>query len=148
MAWATPTRGLPYESLFDSATRQYGLPDGLLSRVAYQESRYDPNAYNPVSGASGIMQIVPKWHPEVDNPFDPEEAIPYAAKYLRQLFDRFGTWELALAGYKAGPGNGGKYGGIPPFPETQQYVQNVMADVEPPDFASVAIFFGLLALRS
>jgi soluble lytic murein transglycosylase-like protein len=126
--WVTPTAGQKYETLFRSATDRSNLPDGLLSRVAYQESRYNPQAFNASSGASGIMQIVPKWHPGVD-PFNPEEAIPYAARYLRQQYDTFGDWTLALAAYNAGPGNVEKYNGIPPFSETINYVSEILADV-------------------
>lgn len=128
MAWQTPPAGLPWEDLFVSSSERFELPAGLLSRVADQESDYNPEAYNPSSGAAGMMQIVPRWHPGVD-PFDPGEAIPYAAKYLRELRDRFGSWSLALAAYNAGPSRVEDYGGVPPFPETLAYVREIMADV-------------------
>lgn len=101
----TPAHGLQYENLFIKASEAYGLPPGLLSRVAQQESSYNKNAYNKRSGASGLMQIVPRWHPDAGDPFDPAQAIPYAAKYLRSLYNRFGTWEKALAAYNWGQGN-------------------------------------------
>ena len=126
--WSTPAAGLPYEPLFLEASAAYGLPDGLLSRVAYAESRYNPDAYNSSSGASGIMQIIPRFHPSVD-PWNPAEAIPYGAAYLRENYNRFGTWELALAAYNAGPGNVERYGGVPPFPETMAYVASILEDV-------------------
>lgn len=103
--WKTPAAGMPWEPLFLSASEAYRLPPGLLSRVAYQESRYNPRAFNRKSGASGMMQIIPKWHPDVKNPYDPAEAIPYAAKYLRDLFVQFKTWKKAVAAYNWGPGN-------------------------------------------
>jgi soluble lytic murein transglycosylase-like protein len=113
--------------MFVAASTEYGLPVGLLSRVAWQESHYKPDAVSP-DGASGIMQIVPRYHPGVD-PFDPAQAISYAAGYLRDLFNRFDSWPLALAAYNAGPGKVEKYSGIPPFPETVEYVYGIMRDV-------------------
>lgn len=126
--WITPSAGQQFEPLFVSASERHGLPDGLLSRVAYQESMYDPQAFNATSGASGIMQIVPRFHPGVDA-WNPTEAIPYAASYLRQMFDRFGNWALALAAYNAGPTNVERYGGIPPFRETINYVNAILRDL-------------------
>lgn len=117
-----------YRPLFDSASAQYGIPPGLLMRQGEAESALDPDAINTSSNATGIMQIVPRWHPElgVSGALDPGRAIPYAAKILRQWFDRFGSWELALAAYNAGPGNVQKYGGVPPFPETREYIARIM----------------------
>lgn len=104
-AWVTPPEGMRWEPLFRAATAAHGLPAGLLSRVAFQESRYDPNAYNERSDATGMMQIVPKWHPTVANYRDPAEAIPYAAGLLAGWHQRFGTWARALAAYNWGPTN-------------------------------------------
>lgn len=107
------TRKIPeaLRGVFASAGAQYGLPRGLLEAVAYRESRFRPDIINGTTrssaGAVGIMQIIPRWHPEVGEAgaLDPHRAIPYAAKYLRQLRDQFGTWTLALAAYNWGPGN-------------------------------------------
>lgn len=128
--WVTPRRGQAFEALFEAATAQYQLPPGLLSRVAARESAYNPNARSS-AGALGLMQIVPKWHPEVgaEGALDPKRAIPYAAKYLRQLYDRFGKWTLAVAAYNAGPSAVRKYGGVPPFDETRAYVAAILPDV-------------------
>lgn len=125
--WPTPSTGLMFDDAFRAADVRWGLPPGMTSRVAWQESRYDPGAVSP-AGAVGLMGIVPKWHPTVDA-WDPWASINYGAGYLRQNFDRFGTWRLALAAYNAGPGNVEKYGGIPPFPETVQYVASIGADL-------------------
>ncbi len=98
-------------TVFAAAAARYSLPSGLLEAVAYRESRYRADiisgAYRSSAGAVGIMQIVPKWHPEVGEAgaLDPAVAIPYAAKYLRQLHTQFGAWDLALAAYNWGPGN-------------------------------------------
>jgi len=111
--WKTPAAGMAWEPIFLSATQEYNLPCGLISRVAYQESHYNPKALNKGSNAQGMMQIVPRWHPGVD-PWNPDEAIPYAAKYIRQLYNQFGSWDKALAAYNWGLGNLGvaikKYG--------------------------------------
>lgn len=133
-AWTQP-RGESYRPLFDAAEAKNGIPHGLLFRLAYQESRFRDDIINgstrSAAGAVGIMQIVPRWHPELgeSGALDPQRAIPYAGKYLASLRKRFGNWELALAAYNAGPGNVEKYKGIPPFPETQQYVAQITADV-------------------
>lgn len=98
-------------STFASAAAQYGLPSGLLEAVAYRESRFRAEIISgelrSSAGATGIMQIIPRWHPELGETgaLDPARAIPYAAKYLRQQFDRFGKWSLALAAYNWGPAN-------------------------------------------
>ena len=101
--WTTPPAGQEYEEAFRAAESLYGLPRGLLSRVAFQESGYNPNARSP-AGAVGLMQIIPRWHPEAI-PEDPYHSINYAARYLHTLRGRFGTWEKALAAYNWGQGN-------------------------------------------
>lgn len=141
MAWSTPLAGRPWDAVFTAASIAHGLPAGLLSRVAWQESHYDPQAYNASSGAAGMMQFIPRWHPGVD-PWEPLDAIPYAAQYLRGLRDRFGSWALALAAYNAGPLRVEEYGGIPPFPETQRYVAEILADA---GLAGSSILPGLVA---
>lgn len=125
--------------MFDSLLAQlnateskYGIPHDLLARQAYQESRFRPDIIDgstvSPAGAQGIMQIVPKWHPGVD-PLDVNAAIDYAGNFLRSLYNQFGSWSLALAAYNAGPGNVKKYGGVPPFDETQNYVAQIIGDV-------------------
>lgn len=98
-----------YRELFAMAGATYRLPPGLLEAVAYRESRFREDIITgrvrSSAGAVGIMQIVPKWHPEVGEAgaLDPLRAVPYAARYLRQLFERFGNWKHALAAYNWGP---------------------------------------------
>lgn len=82
---------------------QYGLPVGLLRGLIQIESSGNPNAYNKQSGASGLTQIIPKFHPDVSNPFDPDEALDYTARTLASYHAEFGTWQAATAAWLAGP---------------------------------------------
>ena len=115
------------------AEARYGIPADLVVRLAWQESRFKVAAYNAGSGATGIMQIVPRWHPGVD-PLDPPTAIDYGARYLAQLKRQFGSWELALKAYNWGPGNvaawlrGGDDAPTEPL-ETQNYSAQILADL-------------------
>ncbi len=123
--------GSPYAGLFDTAGRRYDVSPALLSAVARQESGFNPGAVSP-AGAQGLMQLMPGTASGlgVTNPFDPVQAIGGAARLLHDLLDRFGSTQLALAAYNAGPGAVLRYGGVPPYPETQHYVQAVMATLE------------------
>lgn len=118
----------PFARLFQAAEAKYGVPATLLSAVAKQESGYDTKAISS-AGAQGLMQLMPGTAKGlgVTNPFDPAQAVDGAARMLRDLTRRFGSTELALAAYNAGPGAVLKYDGIPPYPETQRYVRSVMA---------------------
>jgi len=118
----------PYADLFRSAASKYGVPANLLSAVAQQESGFNPKAVSP-AGAQGLMQLMPATARGlgVTNAFDPAQAVDGAARMLRNLTNRFGSTELALAAYNAGPGAVLKYDGIPPYPETQRYVRNVLS---------------------
>jgi soluble lytic murein transglycosylase-like protein len=116
-------------SLLNQAAARYNLPPSLLLSVARTESNLNPNAVSP-AGAQGVMQLMPATAAGlgVSDPFDPAQNIDGGAKYLSQLLTQFhGDTSLALAAYNAGPGNVNKYGGIPPFPETQAYVSKVLA---------------------
>lgn len=96
---------------FAAAAAMYNLPTNLLEAVAYRESRFRPDiisgATRSSAGAVGMMQIIPRWHPELGEAgaVDPGRAIPYAARYLRQLYNQFGDWKIALAAYNWGQGN-------------------------------------------
>jgi soluble lytic murein transglycosylase-like protein len=124
--------GAAYLPMLNAAEDKYGIPRDLLARQAYQESHFRDDIISGATvssaGALGIMQIVPKYHPNVD-PLNVAAAIDYAGSILKGWYDHFGSWSLALASYNAGPGNVQKYGGIPPFAETEKYVNDITSDV-------------------
>ena len=123
----TSFRRASFLPLVYAAEAKYGLPPGLLDAVVWTESRYNPLAVSRV-GAAGLGQLMPGTARElgVANRFDPVENIDGAARYLRQMLDRFGVVHLALAAYNAGPGSVSKAGGIPRNGETPAYVRNVL----------------------
>ena len=122
--------GVPYSDLFTRAADKYGMDPSLLAAVARQESGFNASAVSP-AGAQGLMQFMPATAQGLGvNALDPGSAIDGAAKYLSNLTRQFGSTELALAAYNAGPGTVSRYGGIPPYPETQNYVSSVMSKAE------------------
>lgn len=119
--------GVPYADLFNQAGAKYGLNPSTLAAIARAESNFNPRARSH-AGAQGLMQFMPGTARGLGvNPWDPRSSVFGAAQYLKQQLDRFGSLDLALAAYNAGPGNVQKYGGIPPFAETQAYVRRVRA---------------------
>ena len=122
--------GVPYADLFSRAASRYGVDASLLAAVASQESSFNASAVSP-AGAQGLMQFMPATAKGLGvNPLDPNSAIDGAARYLSSLTKQFGSTELGLAAYNAGPGTVSRYGGIPPYPETQNYVRSVMSKAE------------------
>lgn len=117
-----------YQQLFDTASAKYGVPSSLLSAVARVESGYDPTAVSP-AGAQGLMQLMPDTASGLGvNAFDPAQAVDGAARLLAGHLKTYGgSVPLALAAYNAGPGAVARYGGVPPYPETQAYVARVLA---------------------
>jgi len=113
-----------YKDIFRAAESANSLPAGLLEKMAETESNFNVNAISP-AGAIGIMQIIPKWHPSV-NPFDPIASINYAGKFIRSLFNEFGSWDLALAGYNWGSGNLKKFGIQNAPTETKNYIKKIL----------------------
>lgn len=121
-----PPEGQPYAEHFAAAGARYGVDPKLLAAVAWTESHFQADAVSP-AGAIGLMQIMPTTAASLGvDPRDPVQAIDGAARYLRQAMDQFGDVRLAVAAYNAGPGAVQQHGGIPPYPETQAYVQKVM----------------------
>jgi cell wall-associated NlpC family hydrolase len=122
--------GVPYADLFSRAASRHGVDASLLAAVAQQESNFNASAVSP-AGAQGLMQFMPATATGLGvNALDPGSAIDGAAKYLGTLTKQFGSTELALAAYNAGPGTVSRYGGIPPYPETQNYVRSVLTKAE------------------
>jgi hypothetical protein len=122
--------GVPYADLFSRAASRYGVDASLLAAMANQESGFDSQAVSP-AGAQGLMQFMPSTAAGLGvNPLDPNSAIDGAARYLSSLKKQFGSTDLALAAYNAGPGTVSRYGGIPPYSETQDYVRSVMSKAE------------------
>jgi soluble lytic murein transglycosylase-like protein len=123
---STSLAGVPYADMFLKAGAKYDVSPKLLAAVAKVESGYNPRAVSK-AGAQGLMQLMPATARGlgVDNAFDPQQAINGAAKLLAGHLKEFKSVPLALAAYNAGGGNVHKYGGIPPFAETQAYVPKV-----------------------
>jgi soluble lytic murein transglycosylase-like protein len=116
------------QPLVAEAAAAHGVDPALIEAVIKQESAYDPNAESGV-GAQGLMQLMPETAQDlgVTDRLDPRQNVMGGAKYLRQLMDRYdGNMTKAIASYNAGMGNVDHYGGVPPFPETQDYVQKVL----------------------
>lgn len=116
------------------AAARYGISSHLVDAVAWQESRYNPSARSS-AGAIGVMQLMPGTARQlgVSDPHDVRQNVAGGAAYLREQLERFGNnVPLALAAYNAGPGAVMKYGGIPPYRETQDYVRQIMRRMSAP----------------
>jgi hypothetical protein len=115
------------DTIFDEASQKYHVPKKLLKAVAKAESGFQADAVSSC-GAEGVMQLMPSTAAAlgVANPFDAEQNVMGGAQYLSGLLNKYGDQKLALAAYNAGSGNVAKYGGIPPFAETRNYVQKVL----------------------
>jgi len=125
----TQARVARFRSLIEQAAQRHRLDAALLAAVVHVESGGNPQAVS-AAGAQGLTQLIPATAQRfgVDDPFDPAQSLDGAARYLRGLLGQFGgDVSKALAAYNAGEGNVKKYGGIPPFAETQAYVPAVLA---------------------
>lgn len=119
----------PHSAAFRAAARRYRLDEAWLRAIAHAESAFDAAAVSS-KGAQGVMQLMPEVATEygVADPFAPEQSIDGGARYLRDLLRRYGGDRLlALAAYNAGIGTVARYGGVPPYQETQAYVAKVGA---------------------
>ena len=118
-----------FSDMINAAAQKYGVDPALLTGLIRQESNFNPNAKSP-AGAAGLCQLMPGTAAALGctNPLDPAQAIDAGAKYLSQQLKAFGgDPRKALAAYNAGPGAVQRYGGVPPYAETQNYVRSVMA---------------------
>ncbi len=114
-----------FDPIIADASRKYGIEAPLIKAVIKAESDFDPNATSD-KGARGLMQIMPMNYRllNVENPFDPYQSIDGGARYLRDMLDRYsGKLNLSLAAYNAGPGAVDRHGGVPPYPETTEYIE-------------------------
>ena len=126
-AWAAhaPLDGRPFADLIETVALKHGVDPELVHAVVQAESNYQPRAKSPV-GARGLMQVMPTTAKDlgIHNLYDPHNNLEAGVQYLKFLLARFDLTR-ALAAYNAGPANVRKYGGIPPFAETQNYVKKV-----------------------
>jgi soluble lytic murein transglycosylase-like protein len=129
----SPSRGVtgPYATLIRTAAARHGVDGALIQRVIAAESNFNPRAVSS-KDAFGLMQLLPETAARysVANVFDPAENIDAGTRYLKDLLEQYnGNLPLALAAYNAGPETVERYGGIPPFPETQSYVRRISAEL-------------------
>jgi soluble lytic murein transglycosylase-like protein len=117
---------VPYGAIIFREARRYDLPPELVAAMVHTESDFRSTLVSHKS-AQGLMQIVPDTARTLGilDPFDPEQNIAAGTKYFRYLLDRFDNETMALAAYNAGEGNVKRFGGIPPFPETRDYIVKV-----------------------
>ncbi len=115
-----------YRALAAQAAQKAGIDPNLFLALVQQESGFNPGAVSPV-GATGLTQLMPGTAADLGvDPNDPLANLYGGARYLRQQLDTFGDPKLALAAYNAGPGAVQKYGGVPPYEETQNYVSTIL----------------------
>jgi soluble lytic murein transglycosylase-like protein len=113
----------PFALMARQAARRYAIPEDLFLRLVQQESGWNTNALSH-KGAIGLAQLMPGTARYLNvNPNDPRQNLLGGARYLREQFDTFGSWRLALAAYNAGPQAVERYKGIPPYNETKNYVR-------------------------
>lgn len=115
-----------YVSLARAAAADEGIPEDLFLNLVQAESNFNPSAKSG-AGARGLAQLMPGTAAQLGvDPDDPIQNLKGGARYLREQYDRFGDWSLALAAYNAGPGAVQKHGGIPPYKETREYVAKIL----------------------
>ncbi|HXZ12268.1 MAG TPA: lytic transglycosylase domain-containing protein [Candidatus Sulfotelmatobacter sp.] len=129
---APPAADGPFATLIRDAAKKHGVDEKLIEHLIAVESNFNPRAVSRRQ-ASGLMQLLPQTAARysVANIFDPAQNIDAGTRYLKELLDRYrGDLKLALAAYNAGPEMVQRYGGIPPFRETQNYVRQILARIE------------------
>lgn len=115
-----------YLEVARAAARKHGIPEDLFLRLVQQESGWNPHAVSH-AGATGLAQLMPGTAAKLGvDPKDPHQNLDGGARYLSMMYNKFGSWRLALAAYNAGPGAVEKHGGIPPFAETKNYVKAIL----------------------
>ena len=116
-----------YDGLIGLTAREHQVQPALVKAVIAAESNFDPGAVSR-KGARGLMQLMPETAQElgVDDSFEPSDNVRGGTRYLRSMLDRYGDLSRAIAAYNAGPTAVDRYGGIPPYPETQDYVNRVL----------------------
>lgn len=120
--------GVPFGNAIQAVAREHQLDGLLLAALVEVESGFRPHVVSP-QGAVGLMQVLPSTALSygVEDLTNPQANLEVGARYLRDLLQRYdGSLDLALAAYNAGPGNVARYGGIPPFRETRNYVGRVL----------------------
>ena len=124
---STPALNVPFAKQIRAAAAQNGVDENLISSVIFAESNFASRALSS-KRAMGLMQLMPQTvrRYDVHNAFDPAQNISGGTRYLKQLLDQYhGDLPLALAAYNAGPERVAEYGGVPPFPETRDYIRRV-----------------------
>lgn len=121
----------PYAELIRSAAAKHGVDGKLIQHMIAAESNFNPREVS-TKDAFGLMQLLPETAAryKVMNMFDPAQNIDAGTRYLKALLDQYdGNLALALAAYNAGPQTVARYGGVPPFPETQKYVRRITSEM-------------------
>lgn len=115
------------KQILQETAKKYGVDANLVDRLAKTESNYQVDAVSS-AGAIGVMQLMPETAQEmgVNNAYDPRENIEGGVKYLKTLLSKYNNTEQAIAAYNAGMGAVDKYGGVPPYEETKDYVAKVL----------------------
>lgn len=126
---SSPLTCVRYCQFIKTHSQTFNVPESLIIAIIHHESRFNHKAVSP-KGAKGLMQLMDINSVGID-PFNPDENIQAGTRLMARLLNKYNDTRLALAAYNAGEGNVAKYNGIPPFPETQQYVQNVLRHYQP-----------------
>lgn len=115
-----------YLEVARAVARKHGVPEDMFLRLVQQESGWNAGAVSP-KGATGLAQLMPGTADRLGVDInDPHQNLEGGARYLKMMYDRFGSWRLALAAYNAGPMAVEKHGGIPPYAETKNYVVAIL----------------------